>query len=91
MIPRAVLQKHAAWLSRYPAVTVTVEGNADERGAREYHLALGARRAAAVKDYLVSLGLTARRMTTISFGKKRPVCVESNEPVGCRTAARSRR
>ena len=76
---RAALQKQAAWLSRYRAVTVAIQGNADERGTREYNLALGARRAAAVKDYLASLGLTAGRMTTISFGKERPVCVESNE------------
>jgi peptidoglycan-associated lipoprotein len=76
---RAALQKQAAWFSRYRAVTVTIEGNADERGTREYNLALGARRATAVKEYLVSLGVGADRLTTISFGKERPVCVESNE------------
>jgi peptidoglycan-associated lipoprotein len=76
---RATLQKQAAWFSRYQAVTVAVQGNADERGTREYNLALGARRAAAVKDYLVGLGVRSGRLTTISFGKERPVCVESNE------------
>jgi peptidoglycan-associated lipoprotein len=60
-------------------VTVTIEGNADERGTREYNLALGARRATAVKEYLVSLGVGANRLTTMSFGKERPVCVESSE------------
>jgi peptidoglycan-associated lipoprotein len=60
-------------------VTVTIEGNADERGTREYNLALGARRATTVKEYLVSLGVGANRLTTMSFGKERPVCVESNE------------
>jgi peptidoglycan-associated lipoprotein len=76
---RATLQKQAAWLSRYPAVTVAVQGNADERGTREYNLALGARRANAVKEYLASLGVRNDRLTTISFGKERPICVESNE------------
>jgi peptidoglycan-associated lipoprotein len=76
---RSALRKQAAWLAKYPAVTVAVQGNADERGTREYNLALGARRAVAVKDYLVSLGLAAGRLTTISFGKERPVCVESTE------------
>ena len=76
---RVTLQKQATWFSRYQAVTVAVQGNADERGTREYNLALGARRAAAVKDYLVSLGVRSGRLATISFGKERPVCVESNE------------
>jgi peptidoglycan-associated lipoprotein len=76
---QATLQKQAAWLSKYPAVTLTVEGHADERGTREYNLALGARRASAVKEYLVSLGINASRLDTISYGKERPVCAESNE------------
>ena len=76
---RATLQKQAAWLSKYAAVTVVIQGNADERGTREYNLALGARRAAAVKEYLASLGVRSDRLTTISFGKERPVCEESNE------------
>ena len=74
-----VLQGQAAWLNKYPSVRVTLEGDCDERGTREYNLALGARRAHAVKDYLMSLNVTAARMETISYGKERPVCAESNE------------
>jgi peptidoglycan-associated lipoprotein len=58
---------------------VTIQGNCDERGTREYNLALGARRANAVKEYLVSLGISAGRVDTISYGKERPVCTESTE------------
>jgi peptidoglycan-associated lipoprotein len=70
---RATLEKQAAWLRRYGAVRVLVAGSADERGTREYNLALGARRAAATKDYLVSLGVPAGRMDTVSYGKERPL------------------
>lgn len=77
---RAVLQKQAAWLERYRSVTLQVQGNADERGTREYNLALGARRAASARDYLVSLGVAPSRVTTISYGKERPICSESTEP-----------
>jgi peptidoglycan-associated lipoprotein len=76
---RAVLQRQAAWLGKYPSVRVTVEGHCDERGTREYNLALGARRANAVKEYLVSLGVSAGRLETISYGKERPMCTESSE------------
>lgn len=76
---RNVLQKQAAWLERFGNVTVQVQGNADERGTREYNLALGARRAASVREYLVSLGVAPSRLTTISYGKERPVCSESTE------------
>ncbi len=76
---RMTLQKQAAWLQRYPNVTLVIEGHCDERGTREYNLALGARRAQATKDYLVSLGVNAARLDTISYGKERPVCSESNE------------
>ena len=76
---KATLQKQATWLSRYPQVRVSVEGHADERGTREYNLALGARRANAVKEYLVSLGVSTARVETISYGKERPICTESNE------------
>jgi peptidoglycan-associated lipoprotein len=76
---RGTLQKQAAWLQRFGAVTLTIEGHCDERGTREYNLALGARRAQAVKDYLASLGVAGARLDTISFGKERPVCVESND------------
>jgi peptidoglycan-associated lipoprotein len=78
---KATLQKQAAWLAKYPSVRLTVEGHCDERGTREYNLALGARRADTTKEYLVSLGVAASRMDTISYGKEKPVCVESNE--GC--------
>jgi len=76
---RAVLQRQAAWLGKYPSVRVTVEGHCDERGTREYNLALGARRANAVKEYLVSLGVSSGRLETISYGKERPMCTESSE------------
>jgi peptidoglycan-associated lipoprotein len=76
---KATLQKQAAWLAKYPAVRLTVEGDCDERGTREYNLALGARRANAVKEYLVSLGVSAARLETISYGKERPICTESTE------------
>lgn len=67
------LDRQAQWLARYPNYAVTVEGHADERGTREYNFALGARRAAAAKDYLISKGVPARRLKTISYGKERPV------------------
>ena len=76
---RATLQKQAAWLQRFGSVTLIVEGHCDERGTREYNLGLGARRAQAAKDYLTSLGVAGARLETISFGKERPVCVESTE------------
>jgi len=76
---RSVLERQAAWLQRYPNVRVLVAGNADERGTREYNLALGARRAAAARDYLTSLGVAANRMETVSYGKERPLDPRSNE------------
>lgn len=76
---RQILEKQAAWLNRHPQVTVTVEGHADERGTREYNLALGERRANAVKDYLAALGISLDRIKTISYGKERPVAFGSNE------------
>ncbi|MFZ1681237.1 MAG: peptidoglycan-associated lipoprotein Pal [Rhizobiaceae bacterium] len=69
------LQRQAQWLGKYPNYAITVEGHADERGTREYNIALGARRAAATRDYLSSLGVSAGRMKTISYGKERPVAV----------------
>lgn len=68
-----VLDAQAGWLQRYPAVTVRIEGNADERGTREYNIALGARRANAIRDYLVGHGLSASRIATISYGKEQPI------------------
>ena len=73
------LDAQAAWLSRYPQVQIRIEGNADERGTREYNLALGARRAEAVRTYLIQRGVPAGRIDTISFGKERPIAEGSNE------------
>jgi peptidoglycan-associated lipoprotein len=72
---RATLDKQAQWLNQYPRYAVTIEGHADERGTREYNLALGARRAQVVRDYLVGRGIPAQRLRTISYGKERPVAV----------------
>jgi peptidoglycan-associated lipoprotein len=76
---RQVLTHNADFLRNYPQVKVSIEGHCDERGSTEYNLALGDRRAAAVKNYLVSLGISADRMSTVSYGKEKPVCMESNE------------
>jgi peptidoglycan-associated lipoprotein len=70
-----ILSKQAVWLNQYPQYTVTVEGHADERGTREYNIALGARRATSVKSYLAAHGVSAARMRTISYGKERPIAV----------------
>jgi peptidoglycan-associated lipoprotein len=78
---KAILGRQAAWLQKFPSVRVTIEGHADERGTREYNLALGARRANAVKEYLVSQGVSTARVETVSYGKERPLCTESSE--GC--------
>ncbi len=75
---RATLDLQAQWLQEYPYVTVTVEGHTDERGTREYNLALGERRATSVKNYLIAVGIDPRRITTVSFGKERPAVMESN-------------
>ena len=69
------LSRQAQWLAKYPTYAITVEGHADERGTREYNLALGARRAAATRDFLVSRGIPGQRIKTISYGKERPVAV----------------
>jgi peptidoglycan-associated lipoprotein len=72
---QATLDKQARWLQQYPRYTFTVEGNADERGTREYNFALGARRAETVKQYLIARGISPERLRTISYGKERPVAV----------------
>ena len=72
---RAILDRQAQWLNQYSQYTFRIEGHADERGTREYNLALGARRATAVKRYLSSKGIGSNRMETLSFGKERPVAV----------------
>jgi peptidoglycan-associated lipoprotein len=69
------LDRQVQWLNQYPNYAFTLEGHADERGTREYNLALGARRAAAVRDYMIARGIAANRMRTISYGKERPVAV----------------
>jgi peptidoglycan-associated lipoprotein len=78
---RPALQKDADWLKKWSSVAITVEGHCDSRGSAEYNLGLGNRRAVAVKDYLVSLGVSAGRVTVISKGKEQPFCNEENE--GC--------
>ena len=72
---QATLDKQSRWLAQYPRYAFTIEGNADERGTREYNFALGAQRAEAVKQYLVAKGIAASRIKTISYGKERPVAV----------------
>ncbi|MEM7660791.1 MAG: peptidoglycan-associated lipoprotein Pal [Pseudomonadota bacterium] len=76
---KAVLQRQAAWLNSYPNVRILVAGNCDERGTREYNLALGERRASIVRDYLVGLGVDQSRVETVSYGKERPIDGGSNE------------
>jgi peptidoglycan-associated lipoprotein len=75
----AALQTQAQWLMRYPSKRATIEGHADERGTRDYNLALGERRANSAKNYLVSLGVDPSRLTTVSFGKERPIALGSDE------------
>jgi peptidoglycan-associated lipoprotein len=70
---QGILRNQARWLNQYPQYTVTIEGHADERGTREYNLALGARRAIAVKAFLAQQGVSAARIRTISYGKERPI------------------
>ena len=76
---REVLRRQAAWLNQYPTVTLVVEGHSDERGTREYNMALAARRAASVREYLTTLGLSASRLETMSYGKERPSCAQTTE------------
>ncbi len=76
---RATVEALAAWMASYPATTIGIEGHCDERGTREYNLALGERRASSVHDYLVALGVDPGRLSTISYGKERPGVLGSNE------------
>lgn len=76
---QATLRSQAQWLQRYPAVRVTLEGHADERGTRDYNIALGERRANAAKNYLASLGIDPSRIGVISYGKERPAALGSDE------------
>jgi len=75
VVSRTTLDRQAEWLKRYPRYAITIEGHADERGTREYNIALGARRAEVVRAYLVGQGVGANRFRTISYGKERPVAV----------------
>lgn len=75
----AALGKQASWLGRYPGKRITIEGHADERGTRDYNLALGERRANAAKNHLVGLGIDPARITTLSYGKERPIALGSDE------------
>lgn len=83
---QTTLQRNAEWMRRWTSTSVRVEGHCDERGTNEYNLALGDSRAAAVRDYLVSLGIDAGRITTVSRGEESPFCAESHE--GCWTRNR---
>jgi peptidoglycan-associated lipoprotein len=76
---QSILAKQAQWLAKYPNVRVTVEGHCDERGTREYNLALGDRRANSAKNFLVNSGVNAARISVISYGKERPIATGSNE------------
>jgi peptidoglycan-associated lipoprotein len=76
---QAILQSQAQWLSRYPNTRITIEGHCDERGTRDYNLALGERRANSAKNYLASLGVDSSRIQTVSYGKERPAAMGSNE------------
>ena len=76
---QGILTRQAAWLQKFPNVRVTVEGHCDERGTREYNLALGDRRANSAKTFLVNAGISAARITTISYGKERPIAMGSDE------------
>jgi peptidoglycan-associated lipoprotein len=75
---QGILQKQAGWLQQYKQHTVTIEGHADERGTREYNLALGDRRATTVMNYLVALGVDKSRLSEVSYGKEKPVCVDAS-------------
>lgn len=83
-VDAAALQTQAAWLARYPQKRATIEGHADERGTREYNIALGERRANAAKNYLVTLGIGAERLSVVSYGKERPAANGSNEAAWAR-------
>ncbi|QOV94596.1 MULTISPECIES: peptidoglycan-associated lipoprotein Pal [Novosphingobium] len=76
---QGILQSQASWLARYPAKAITIEGHCDERGTRDYNIALGERRANAAKNYLVSLGVDPSRITVVSYGKERPLALGSDE------------
>lgn len=76
---QAILRNQATWLKRYPNRSLVIEGHADERGTREYNLALGERRATSVRDFLAAQGIAPQRLRVVSYGKERPACAQSSE------------
>jgi peptidoglycan-associated lipoprotein len=78
---RTILQRNADWMRMWPSTSIRIEGHCDERGTNEYNLGLGDERSSAARDYLVSLGISANRITTVSRGEESPFCVDSHE--GC--------
>ena len=78
---RQILQRHARWMKEYPKVYLSVEGHADERGTREYNLALSERRANAARDYLIALGISPARLTAVGYGKERPAVLGTGQLV----------
>ena len=76
---RSTIERQTQWLRRYPHINVSIEGHCDERGTREYNLALGEKRAASVKNYLIALGIESSRIQTLSYGKERPAVMGSDE------------
>lgn len=77
---KTVLRENAAWLKQNPKTLIQIEGHCDERGTNEYNMALGDRRARATKDYLVRLGISGKRVATVSFGEEKPACTQQSEP-----------
>ena len=77
---KSALSKDADWLKKWTSTRITLEGHCDSRGTAEYNLGLGSRRATAVRDYLISLGVTLERVTVVSKGKEAPFCSDENEP-----------
>lgn len=75
---QGILSNQARWLNHYPQYSITIQGNADERGTREYNLALGSKRAVAVRNFLITQGVNGRRIRTISYGKERPIATCDN-------------
>ena len=80
----ATLTKNAEWISKNPTAKIIIEGNCDERGTSEYNVALGERRATSAKQYLIKLGIAADRLSTVSYGKEKPICTEQNESCWCK-------
>ena len=80
----AILAKNAEWISKNPTAKIRIEGNCDERGTSEYNVALGEHRASTAKQYLIKLGVATDRLSTVSYGKEKPICTEHNESCWCK-------